>query len=284
MLRKVRGMRRRDFLGYAVVALGGLSVGCGTTDSSAGPSFFSPQPSNQTGPQATNLAATVIRGTFRFDNQGNRYEIDGAAGTVTRFSASGKSAWKYGTKGLGQRDLDTPVALAVDGNGLVWILDAGLGRLQVIDGDGQFLRNVGDFPSSQDVVIRGSRVFVSDSVGHKIFVLDLLGNSIAQWSNDLTFPRGLALDAAGRLHLADVSQIKVFSETGSLAATYGSFRHALGLAIRQSDGLIAVVDAVSRNIQLFSPALQSLGPVLVPLQPLDVEFGPDGQLYVGGLA
>jgi DNA-binding beta-propeller fold protein YncE len=281
-------MERRDFLRYTAVTVGGLALGCGSSSDNGAVAFGGNAP-NPTAPLQPTLGRTLIGGRFAFDEQGNRYEIDPSAATISRFSPSGTRVWQVGTKGIGERDLDTPVALAVDPTGVIWVLDRGLARLQLLDANGGFLRNVAVRGLLQDVVIGGSRVFVSDAHGRQIAVFDLEGNPLGRFGTTLNYPRGLALDGAGRLHIADTGngEIDIYTPQGAPVGSYGSsgiFRHPLGLAIRRQDGLIAVVDAVERNIELFSSNLQPLGTLEVPLQPLDLIFGPDGQLYVGGLA
>jgi DNA-binding beta-propeller fold protein YncE len=278
-------MQRRDFLRYTAVTISGLAIGCGSSDSdvvATPPSLVQPT-----------LARTLLDGRFRFDDQGNRYELHPDTATIRKFSPTGALVWEVTRKGIGEAEMDTPVALAVDSRGVVWVLDRGLARLQLLDGNGNFLRNVGPVQLPQDVVIGGSRVYVSEAHRRQIAVFDLEGNLLTRFGTNLNYPRGLALDAAGRLHIADTGNgdIDVYSADGSPLGAYagpgegaGKFRHPLGVAIRQIDGLIAIVDAVDGNIELFGPDLQMVGTLSVPLQPLDLEFGPDGQLYVGGLA
>lgn len=283
---KRRGhMQRRDFLRYSALTVSGLAIGCGSSESDV---VFNPPSLGQ-----PTLARTLLDGRFRFDDQGNRYEIQPDTATITRFSPAGAQVWQVTRKGIGEGEMDTPVALAVDSRAVIWVLDRGLARLQLLDGNGNFVRNVGSLQLPQDVVIGGSRVYVSEAHRRQIAVFDLDGNLLGRFGTNLNYPRGLALDAAGRLHIADTGNgdIDVYSPEGTPVTAYGGsgegagkFRHPISVAIRQADGLIAIVDAVDGNIELFGPDLQLLGTLSVPLQPLDLEFGPDGQLYVGGLA
>lgn len=273
-------MQRRDFLRYTSMSVIGLTLGCGSSE--GGPGNSNPA----SNPGQPILAATTFEGTFRFDARGNRYDINSLTVVIGKFSSSGRQLWLVDRKGLGEQNLDTPISLAVDSAGRVWVLDRGLGRLQVLDSNGKFLRNVGgDFASPQDIVIGDRRVYVSDAIRKQVFVFDLNGNLLTRFGSGLLFPRGLGLDPGGRLHLADGDSVRIFTPEGMEVSRYGAgrFLHALGVAIRSQDGLIVVADAGARQLELFGPDLQSLGQLRLALQPLDVEFGPDGRLYVGGL-
>ncbi len=288
-------MNRRNFIRVCGLSL--LLAGCGNSSNSD--TVVSASPTVPGGPLGISSSPTVGREgqdvVFAFDAQGNAYEIQPRTARVTRLSPSGQVVWETGTKGLAANQLDTPIALSADTQGRLWVLDRALGKLVLLDvASGAVAGEVAQrqLGVPQDVVVGPSQVYVSDVLNHRVAVFSLNGQPLANLNRaPLEYPRGLALDSDGRVHVVDAArhEVIVFSPDGTEVATYGGsgagqgrFRHSRGLAIRAVDGLIAVVDSVEADIKLFSASLQPLGIVAPDVQPLDVQFGPDGQLYVSG--
>lgn len=258
-------MRRRNFLQVLAASL--ALAGCGGSDetpSSLPPSFVPPSLSR--------IEPGVL---FAFDAQGGRYEVRG--GRLTRFDALSASLWSVA-------GLLRPVAVAVDPTGVVWVLERSPGQLRRFSSDGTFLDTVGSFRVPQDVAISADRVYVSEAVGRRVSVLDLTGAFRTSFTDpDLDYPRGLALNSSGELHVVSAGRRKVliFGPDGGRRATYGSFAHPSGLDVRPSDGVIAVGDIGSGRVEYFSGALNAVGST-TRANARDVTFQPDGNLAVGG--
>ncbi len=273
-------MKRRQFL--QILGVTAFLAGCGGNETAAPVAVVPAAPNDPGLPQVGRFDLT---GSFRFDAQGNLFETNPLTGLVRKLTPDGQEIWAFRDRKV----LVNPVASAVDGQGRVWVLDRGQARLQLLDATGTALGLVGDglmgFP--QDVVI-GDRVYVSDGLNSRVAIFDLGGTLQSELrSAQLGFARGMALDGQGRLHVtsSDFGHILVFNPDGSQAGLYGqgAFQHARGLAIRSSDGLIAVVDSVGQDLELFTSDLAPFATLRPdPYQPRDVEFGPDGTLYLTG--
>ncbi len=279
---------RRDLLRLMGLSL--LIAGCGASEFSALP----PPPANSNSNNPSVLAVTeVLPDTLvRFDQRGYRYELQRRICLLTKLDPQGRVVWTTGTSGLSVDQLDTPSALGIDDNQSVWVVDKGLARVQVYDSDGRFLRNVGEGQLFQprDIGITAGRAFVTDAIGHLILVFDLQGQTIHTISPaGLNEPHGIAIDPQGRLHVIDSGnhRILLLSQEGALLNTYGrggggssEFVMPISIAIRLSDGLIAVADAAERDIELFNADLTPSRnlPLGGSLQPVDIEFSPTGNL------
>lgn len=282
-------MKRRNFLQYLSLAV--LLQGCGSSDS--GPQAGSapaPAPAGFTPPTLARLSRD---GVVKFGPDGKIYEAFPATTEVRCSDPSGTAIWSFLQRGRSVGKLSFPHALAVDGQGRTWVVDLGLSKLLVLDASGSFLFEAGKglLSSVQDIAISGNQVFVCDARNHRIAVFDLAGNFVRSFGSDLlNFPRALAVDSTANLHIVDsgANRLFLFSREGNLRRSYagpgrgpGLFSSSHGIAIRAQDGLVAVADKAGNNLEYFSADLLSLGEVASPgLQVRDLEFGPDGRLYL----
>ena len=283
-------MKRRNFLHY--LGLAAVLQGCGSSDSGV---FGSPASTGSapTGFTPPTLGRLSRDGVVKFGPDGKIYEAFPATTEVRCSDPSGRVLWSFLQRGRTSGKLNFPHALAIDGQGRTWVVDLGLSKLLVLDANGGFLFEAGKGQISlvQDIAIFDSQVFVCDARNHRIAVFGLNGNLLRSFGSDrLNFPRALALDSAANLHIVDsgANRLFVYSTEGNFRQSYGGpgrgaglFRSGNGIAIRAQDGLVAVADMAANNLEYFSPDLRSLGEVASPgLQVRDLEFAPDGRLYL----
>lgn len=285
-------MTRRSLFRVGLPSIGFALWGCGSASESVN-SGFAPNPSGGSSPVAVQVLRSERDSSFFFDGAGNLFQVNQVTAEVAKFATNGQALWARVLKGRGANQMDTPVAGAVDSQGRAWLVDRALGRLQLLDAGGQPAGNLiapDPMLRPQDIAIDSQRVYVSDGSEHRILVFDLNGQFLEVWGvgGNLNHPRGVALDSAGRLHVADAGNGRIFilNSTGQMQRSYGGsdLRHPRGLSIGPG-GLIAVADTVLGLIQIFSPELTlvaSLSPTsgARPLTPLDLEFGPGGVLYL----
>jgi hypothetical protein len=99
-----------------------------------------------------------VDGLFRqvtdvaWDAQGNTYISDGYINSrVAKVDKDGNWLKSWGTPGEGPGQFNTPHSIAVDAKGNVFVADRGNRRIQVFDGEGNFLRQITiDVPAPPD--------------------------------------------------------------------------------------------------------------------------------------
>jgi hypothetical protein len=112
-----------------------------------------------TGPlKHPNPPLPAVDGMFRqvtdmaWDAAGNTYISDGYINSrVAKYDKDGNWVKSWGTPGSGPGQFNTPHNIAVDAQGNIYVADRGNRRIQVFDGDGNFLRQITiDVPAPPD--------------------------------------------------------------------------------------------------------------------------------------
>jgi sugar lactone lactonase YvrE len=141
------------------------------------------------------------------------------------------AAW--GTQGSGQGEFDSPEALAVDGQGAIYVADLAGDRVQKFSRTGSFVLEFGGSGSG---------------------------------AGQLDGPSGLAVDAAGNVYVTEYENHRVqkFSSSGAPLGSWGTpgsgdgqFEKPDGIAV--NSGIVYVVDSHNHRIQRFSTAGAYLG-------------------------
>ena len=176
-----------------------------------------------------------------FDTNGNLYVTE--VGTqspadnsrIQKFSLTGEPLAQWGKFGSAPGQFITPVGIAIDQEGVIYVADVGNHRVQKLSPDGKAL--------AQWHTV-GSGTGESTEIGYD-----------------------LALDASGNVYVSDAhpfssgnDRIQKFSPSGDVLATWGGtgtgpgqFRNPTGLAV-DSKGNIYVVDSDNNRIEELSPS------------------------------
>ena len=120
-------------------------------------------------------------------------------------------------------------------------------------------------PGPMDVgVAPDGSVYVADEWGQRVQKFFSWCTYAASWGVQLdpTFarPRGLAVDAGGRVYVSNFTEMRSYSDTGVLLSQWGTYGHADGQFIEIEDvavdgtGAIYVVDSIQHSIQKFVDA------------------------------
>lgn len=233
---------------------------------------------------------------------GMLYAVEPAAKAITVFDMQRGKLFRFGLRE--PNALSRPLAVAVDREGLVYVLDAGLRKVMVFDAMGLFLRAI----ELRDALLNPVAVAV-DPAGTKIYVVDrgdLASNEhkVVAYAADgkelfrlgprggadgmFNIPIAAAVADDGTLYVADAGnfRIQAFDATGKFKFKFGEPGAGPGTFSRprwidlDPAGNIYVADAAFNNVQIFN----SQGQLLMPLGGLNRNPGPGHYALLGGLA
>lgn len=150
---------------------------------------------------------------------GDIYVTDGYGNArVHRFSASGELKQSWGAPGSAPGQFVLPHALAVDGDGNVYVADRQNNRIQVFSAEGALMAVWDHFILPTDIAFDGKgRMYVSE-LSHRFTICDMKGKPLAQWggenaSNDaglFMWPHCVACDSRGVLYIGEVGDTQGF--------------------------------------------------------------------------
>jgi DNA-binding beta-propeller fold protein YncE len=209
----------------------------------------------------------------------------------------------FGTERYPPLGLNAPRGIAAGLDGDIYVADSRNHRILHIGADGTLLNEWGTFgdnaagdapigafnePWGVAVGPDGS-VYVSDTWNHRIQKFDEDGEPVTMWgqygqpmaevpesSSYFWGPRGVAVDAQGRVFVADTGnkRIVVFDENGDYITEFGTpgldpgqFDEPVGVAVAE-DGTVFVTDTWNQRIQSFIP--DEAGTFYFPLQQWEV--------------
>jgi len=207
------------------------------------------------------------------------YVADAETHALLKLDATGHLQAKWGTFGSAADGLNTPMGLALDGEGNVFVADSGNARVKKYSPSGEVLASWGrsgsgdgEFLSPRAVALAAAGdVFVLDA--RRVQKFSPKGEYLASWgrlgSGDGEFrnPLGLCVDAAGSVYVADAGnhRIQKFDAAGRLICAWGSngkdsglFDQPAGIAV-DAAGIVYVVDRNNQRIQLFAAGAGALG-------------------------
>lgn len=168
----------------------------------------------------------------------------------------------------GKEEFLSPIGVVADPAGRIYISDSELRKVFVFDEAGKFLSEFeGDFlrPTGLAIDPKGSRIYVADTIGHKIHVHTFDGKRIGNLGGpgslpgEFNFPTHLFVDDKGLLYVTDAMnfRVQVFGPDGkfsgmigSLGDAHGNLEKPKGVAV-DKDGNIYVVDSIKDMVKIF---------------------------------
>lgn len=208
---------------------------------------------------------------------------------VARVVAAVRQLGVTGAAGKGPGQFSFPRAVAVDGQGRVYVADSGNNRVQVFNADGSFVRQFGStckldtregcqgdgrgqFNEPWGIAVDGDgNVYVADTWNHRVQKFDQDGNFVTMWGvfestggelgKPFAFygPRQVAVGQDGKIYVMDTGnkRVQAFNPDGSFFTQFGGggvvegrFDEPTGLA-QDATGAWYIADAWNRRIQKF---------------------------------
>ncbi len=193
----------------------------------------------------------------------------------------------FGMSGSSDGQFNTPHGIAIAPDGTIYVADTNNNRIQHFSAAGQFLNAWGSFgdsaagdallgtfnqPWALAVSPDGEFVYVADTWNHRIQKFTASGTPLTMWgtplydptTNDpfgIWGPRGIAVDAQGRVFVADTGNKRILVydadgnfilQIGSEGLSIGQFEEPVGLAF-DSRGFLYVADTWNQRVQVFAP-------------------------------
>lgn len=201
---------------------------------------------------------------------GRVYVADSEGASVVIFDRDQQQVRRLGGTLPGR--LVSPIGVAVDDDGQVYVTDSAQGVVKVFGPDGPFRFQFGGEaglrkPTGIAYDAGRKHLVVADTGNSRILIFDLHGQQVLQMGRkghgegEFAVPANLAVDRMGKVYVADtiLCRIQVFSPEGQFLATFGeqgdvagSFARPRGVAL-DSEGHIYVADALFNAIQIFEP-------------------------------
>lgn len=199
---------------------------------------------------------------------------------------------------LAARDFVEPVALAVAALGRLYVADVGRGAVVRVGKEGR-----AEFEFEPPPGQVGLQPLDLEVTGFQVYVLDAQSNALLRFTDrgayldvlqsfrgqDLETPRAIAVDAAGRVLLAQPAQhlVRLVDETQRAETLVGGFGKRPGEMQRPSGvtfaarGAFYVADTGNRRIQRFS-SVGNFEAALADslLEPRGLAVAPRGELFV----
>jgi len=218
-----------------------------------------------TGGGASPFVRTPAGIDFRNDHL---YICDTGSGVVHDWNLATGSARTIGASHDGS--LITPVDVAVDDAGTIFVADTGVNQVVAYDVAGSLKHKIvpADAKTYRPVAlaVHADKLYVTDVARHRVDVFDAsTGAPLDSFgkpgsaTGSLYYPTGIATNAAGQAIVSEMmnSRVQVFDENGQVMQTFGQPGNRYGDMGKPKhvtvapDGVIFVADAEFQRIHLF---------------------------------
>jgi DNA-binding beta-propeller fold protein YncE len=167
--------------------------------------------------------------------------------------------------------LRSPIGVAIDDAGRVYVADSILGRVFVFDERGEVVAEFGagelTRPTGLALDPTQDKIYVVDTIACAVFVYDRGGNKIGRFGRrgvdlgEFNSPTFIAVSPDGTINVSDSLNFRVqrFRPDGTPIASFGlpgdragHFARPKGISV-DSEGRLYIVDAAFESIQIFEP-------------------------------
>ncbi|MBM4135919.1 MAG: 6-bladed beta-propeller [Nitrospira sp.] len=171
-----------------------------------------------------------------------------------------------------KENLISPIGIAVDKNGELYVSDSVLKKVLSFDREGKYLREIGSsqsFIRPTGIAIDEERIYVVDTHAHHVLVFSKKEGTFlfhfgkhGNGKGDFNYPTHICIDKNGFLYITDSMnfRVQIFDRDGNFISTFGKhgdgsgdFSKSKGIAV-DSEGHIYVADAHFDTVQIFDKA------------------------------
>ena len=200
------------------------------------------------------------------DGQGKVYIADWGGKQVHFFDLQKKKYDYFFKTKMGP--FESPIGVALDAEGFLYVTDSVKRRIFVFSGS-KNKRVIGDDtllrPTGIAINKNEKRLYVVDTVGHRIDVFDLSGSRLfsigkrGAQDGEFNYPTHVAIDSAGDLYVMDSMnfRVQIFDKDGKYLTQFGGngtsisqFMKPKGIAV-DSEKHIWVSDSIRNSVQVF---------------------------------
>ena len=137
---------------------------------------------------------------------------------ITVFSPDGRLVKTWGGPGKGPGEFALPHFIGVDRHGMVYVCDRENSRVQIFDGDGNYVTEWADLNNPADIVLdwKNDVAYLAEIGGPyqpKISIRDLKGNEISSWEGResegrglLEVAHGIGVDSIGNIYECEIGK------------------------------------------------------------------------------
>ena len=177
--------------------------------------------------------------------------------------------------GSGDGQWILPVAIALDGQGVVYVTDERQHRITALDTDGNFVRQWGEKGTGAGqmngpaglAIGADATLYVVEQGNNRVQRFTTAGESLGTWGEvgdgpgQFNMPWGVGLDTAGNVYVADWrnDRVQKFTADGQFIAAYGTsgdgdeqLSRPSGVAV-DSEGYLYVSDWGNERVQILDP-------------------------------
>jgi len=176
-----------------------------------------------------------------------------------------------GGRGMGHGEFNSPLGIAVDDNGHIFVADTNNGRIEKFAPSGVYITAIGtkgigygQFGEPNGIAIdRAGNIYVAEASNHRVQKLAPDGTFIAEWKGPAPGfygPRRIAIGPDDSIYVVDQGRTRIvkFSPDGEVLATWGSkgsgdgqFDDHTAVAVDPTAHKVYVADPHNRRIQVF---------------------------------
>ena len=181
----------------------------------------------------------------------------------------------FGGSGQGDGQFTWPVAIALDKQENVYVVDEWLNRISIFDKEGAFIgkwgtpgKGEGELSSPGGLAFDGDdNVYITEELNHRVQKFTKDGEFILGWGNEgvgpgeFNRPWGITIDGAGDVYVADWhnDRVQKFTPNGEYLATFGTSGSNAGEVHLPSDvavdseGDVYIVDWWNNKVEVYDP-------------------------------